>query len=73
VASAVAVAAGAYLTVLGVGLLLFFSAGAAADAVNGVVVGLRFVAFGAAGISLIVTGVRRLRDRPRKQIRARED
>jgi Sap, sulfolipid-1-addressing protein len=68
VLSAVAVAAGAYLTVLGVGLVLFFSAGAAAEAVNGVVVGLRFVAFGLAGISLIVTGVRRLSDRPRKQI-----
>jgi hypothetical protein len=68
VLSAVAVAAGAYLTVLGVGLVLFFSAGAVADAVNGVVVGLRFVAFGAAGISLIATGVRRLSDRPRKRI-----
>jgi Sap, sulfolipid-1-addressing protein len=67
--SAVAVAAGAYLTVLGVGLVLFFSAGAAADAVNGVVVALRFVAFGLAGFSLIVAGVRRLRDRPRKRVR----
>ena len=69
VLSAVAVAAGAYLTVLGVGLVLFFSAGAAAEAVNGVVVALRFVAFGLAGFSLIVAGVRRLRDRPRKQVR----
>jgi Sap, sulfolipid-1-addressing protein len=69
VASAVAVAAGAYLTVLGAGLLLFFSAGAAAEAVNGVVVALRFVAFGLAGFSLIVAGVRRLRDRPRKRVR----
>lgn len=68
VLSAVAVAAGAYLTVLGVGLVLFFSAGAAAEAVNGVVVALRFVAFGLAGFSLIVAGVRRLRDRPRKQV-----
>jgi hypothetical protein len=69
VLSAVAVAAGAYLTVLGVGLVLFFSAGAAAEAVNGVVVALRFVAFGLAGFSLIVAGVRRLRDRPRKRVR----
>lgn len=69
VLSAVAVAAGAYLTVLGVGLVLFFSAGAAAEAVNGVVVALRFVAFGLAGFSLIVAGVRRLHDRPRKRVR----
>jgi Sap, sulfolipid-1-addressing protein len=69
VLSAVAVAAGAYLTVLGVGLVLFFSAGAAAEAVNGVVVALRLVAFGLAGFSLIVAGVRRLRDRPRKRVR----
>lgn len=69
VLSAVAVAAGGYLTVLGVGLVLFFSAGAAAEAVNGVVVALRFVAFGLAGFSLIVAGVRRLRDRPRKRVR----
>ena len=68
VLSAVAVAAGAYLTVLGVGLVLFFSAGAAAEAVNGVVA-FRFVAFGLAGFSLIVAGVRRLRDRPRKRVR----
>ena len=69
VLSAVAVAAGAYLTVLGVGLVLFFSAGAAAEAVNGVVVALRLVAFGLAGFSLIVAGVRRLHDRPRKRVR----
>lgn len=69
VLSAVAVAAGAYLTVLGVGLVLFFSAGAAAEAVNGVVVALRFVAFGLGGFSLVVAGVRRLRDRPRKRVR----
>jgi hypothetical protein len=69
VLSAVAVAAGAYLAVSGVGLLVFFSAGAAAEAVNGVVVGLRFLAFGLAGFSLIVAGARRLRDRPRKRVR----
>jgi cytochrome c biogenesis protein CcdA len=34
-----------------------------------VVVALRFVAFGLAGFSLIVAGVRRLRDRPRKRVR----
>ena len=67
--SAVAVAAGAYLTVMTVGLVLFFSAGAAAGAVNGVVVALRYLAFGLAGISLIVMGIRRLRDRPRSPVR----
>ena len=69
VLSAAAVAAGAYLTVLGVGLLLFFSAGAAAGAVSGVVIALRVIAFGLAGISLIRAGVRRLRDRPRRPLR----
>jgi len=69
VLSAVSVAAGAYFTVLGVGVLLFFSAGAAAGAVDGVVVGLRFVAFGVAGVGLVVAGLRRLGDRPRKPIR----
>jgi hypothetical protein len=69
VVSAVAVAAGAFLTVLGVGLGLFFSAGAAAGAVDGVVVGLRFVAFGLAATGLVVTGLRRLRDRPRRPVR----
>lgn len=69
VVSAGAVAAGAFLTVLGVGLLLFLSAGAAAGAVDGVVVGLRFVAFGLAGAGLVVAGLRRLRDRPRRAVR----
>ncbi|AZC12735.1 GAP family protein [Microbacterium sp. ABRD28] len=59
---------GAALTVFTVGAALFLTAGAAAGAVEGIVIGLRFVAFGAAGIALIVAGIRRLRDRPRRAI-----
>lgn len=59
---------GAALTVFTVGAALFLTAGAAAGAVEGIVIGLRFVAFGAAGIALIVAGMRRLRDRPRRAI-----
>ena len=59
---------GAALTVFTVGSALFLTAGAAAGAVNGIVTGLRFVAFGAAGIALIVAGVRRFRDRERRPI-----
>lgn len=59
---------GAALTVFVAGATLFLSAGAAAGAVEGIVVGLRFVAFGAAGIALVIAGIRRLRDRPRRAI-----
>lgn len=59
---------GAALTVFGVGAALFLTAGAAAGAVDGIVVALRFVAFGAAGIALIIAGVRRLRERERRAI-----
>lgn len=59
---------GAALTVFVAGAALFLTAGAAAGAVDGIVIGLRFVAFGAAGIALIVAGIRRLRDRPRRAI-----
>lgn len=59
---------GAALTVFVVGAALFLTAGAAAGAVDGIVIGLRFLAFGAAGIALIVAGLRRLRERPRKAI-----
>ncbi|APF34904.1 GAP family protein [Microbacterium paludicola] len=51
-----------------VGATLFLSAGAAAGAVDGIVLALRFLAFGAAGIALVVAGIRRLRDRGRKTI-----
>lgn len=59
---------GAALTVFTVGAALFLTAGAAAGAVDGIVVALRFVAFGAAGIALIIAGVRRLRERERRAI-----
>lgn len=57
---------GAALTVFSVGAALFLTAGAAAGAVDGIVVALRFVAFGAAGVALIIAGVRRLRERERR-------
>ena len=65
---ALAAITGAALTVFVVGATLFLSAGAAAGAVDGIIVGLRFAAFGAAGIALIVSGVRRFTQRERKPI-----
>ncbi len=59
---------GAAITVFAVGAALFLSAGAAAGAVAGITVALRFLAFGAAAVALVVAGVRRLRDRPRRPI-----
>lgn len=66
--TAVAAILGAALTVFTVGAALFLTAGAAADAVEGIVTALRFLAFGAAGIALIVAGIRRLRERARTPI-----
>ncbi|UTT63606.1 GAP family protein [Microcella humidisoli] len=63
-----AVIMGAALTVFTVGALLFITAGAVAAAIDGLLIGLRFVAFGAAGIALVVAGIRRLRDRPRSPL-----
>lgn len=59
---------GAALTVFAVGTLLFITAGAAAGAVDGIILGLRFLAFGAAGAALIISGIRRFRSRERKAI-----
>lgn len=59
---------GAALTVFAVGAILFTSAGAAAGAVDGIILGLRFLAFGAAGIALVISGIKRFRDRERKAI-----
>lgn len=59
---------GAAVTVFAVGATIFLSAGAAAGAVDAIIVGLRFLAFGAAGIYLIYSGVKRFRDRERKVI-----
>ena len=66
--TAVAAILGAALTVFTVGAALFLTAGAAAGAVEGIVIALRFLAFGAAGIALIVAGIRRLRERARTPI-----
>lgn len=59
---------GAAVTVFAAGAALFLTAGAAAGAVDGIIIGLRIVAFSAAGVALVVAGIRRLRDRPRRTI-----
>lgn len=59
---------GAALTVFTVGAALFVIAGAAAAAVDGMVTALRLLAFGAAGVALIIAGIRRLRERERTTI-----
>ncbi len=66
--TAAAVVVGAALTVFTVGAVLFLSASAVAGAVDGVLLGLRFLAFGAAGAALVLAGFRRLRDRPRRPL-----
>lgn len=65
---ALSAVAGSALTVFVVGAALFLSAGAAAGAVDGITIGLRFLAFGAAGIALVVIGIRRFKSRRRKPI-----
>lgn len=59
---------GAAATVFAVGAAIFISAGAAAGSVDLILAALRFLAFGAAGVYLIYSGVKRLRDRERKVI-----
>ncbi|MFC0682323.1 GAP family protein [Lysobacter korlensis] len=66
--AALAAILGAALAVMTLGTVLYLSAGAAADAIGGVLLGLRFVAFGAAAIALAFAGIRRLRDRRRTPI-----
>ncbi|WAB84637.1 GAP family protein [Microcella daejeonensis] len=66
--TALAAVAGAAVTVAAVGSALFLSAGAAAGAIDGIVVGLRLLAFGAAAVALIVSGIRRFRARARRPI-----
>lgn len=68
VASATAFVAGAYLTVLALGLAVFAGAGAAADAVAGGVVWVRRIALGLAAVMLLVAAVRRLRSRYRRAV-----
>ncbi|MWV51411.1 hypothetical protein GRS96_19250 (plasmid) [Rathayibacter sp. VKM Ac-2803] len=59
---------GAALTVFGAGAALFLGAGAAAGAVDGIVQGIRYAAFAAAGLVLVISGIRRFRTRARKPI-----
>lgn len=59
---------GAAATVFAVGATIFLSAGAASGAVDGIMIGLRFLAFGAASIALIISGIRRFKVRSRKTI-----
>jgi hypothetical protein len=65
VACAAAFVAGAYLTVLALGLAVFAGAGAAADAVTGGVTWVRRIALGLAAVLLVVAALRRLRSRHR--------
>jgi len=65
---ALAAVAGSAITVFIVGAALFLSAGAAAGAVDGIINALRFLAFGAAGLALVISGLQRFKDRPRKAI-----
>ncbi len=68
VACATAFVAGAYLTVLALGLAVFAGAGAAAEAVTGGVVWVRRIALGLAAVMLVVAAVRRLRTRDREAV-----
>ena len=64
--TALAAVLGAALTVFTLGAALFLTAGAAAAAVDGIVIALRYIAFGAAGAGLFVAGIRRFTNRPRR-------
>lgn len=68
VRAATAFVAGAYLTVLGLGVLVYLGAEAAATAVGDGLVWLRRGAFTLAAVALAVAGVRRLRARTRPAV-----
>lgn len=68
VASALAFVAGAYATVLGLGVVVFLAAGAAADASPDGLVWVRRVAFSLAALLVLVAAARRLRGRDRAAI-----
>ncbi|GAB3311296.1 hypothetical protein GCM10027451_23080 [Geodermatophilus aquaeductus] len=68
IACAAAFVAGAYLTVLALGLAVYTGAGAAADAVAGGVTWVRRIALGLAAVLLVVAAVRRLRSRHRSAV-----
>lgn len=65
---ALSAVSGAALTVFAVGAAIYISAGAASGAVDGVLLVLRFLAFGAAGLALIFSGIKRFKSRDRKAI-----
>jgi hypothetical protein len=60
--------AGAYLTVLGLGALVYLGADIAAEAVGDGLVWVRRAAFAVAAVALAVTGLRRLRPRIRPAV-----
>jgi hypothetical protein len=60
--------AGAYLTVLGLGAVVYVGADAAADAAAGGLVWVRRIAFTMAAVALAVAGLRRLRPRIRPAV-----
>jgi hypothetical protein len=66
--AAAAFVVGAYLTVLGLGVLIYLGAGAAAEAVTDGLVWVRRTAFTVAAVALAVAGVRRLRPRVRPAV-----
>jgi hypothetical protein len=68
VASAAAFVAGAYATVLALGLAVWSGADAAADAVTDGVAWVRRIALGLAALLLLVSAVRRLRSRHRRAV-----
>lgn len=65
VASALAFVAGAYATVVGLGVVVYLAAGAAADATPDGLVWVRRAAFGLAALLVLLSAARRLRSRDR--------
>ncbi|MGY1698450.1 GAP family protein [Geodermatophilus sp. SYSU D00766] len=61
--------AGAYATVLAAGTALYLGAGTLADALQGGTVWIRRAALALAAVLLLVAAVRRLRTRPRREVR----
>ena len=68
VASALGFVAGAYLTVLLLGVVVFLAADAAADSITGGLVWVRRIAFGLAAVMLVISALRRLGSRRRRAV-----
>jgi cytochrome c biogenesis protein CcdA len=68
VASAMSFVLGAFSTVFALGAVIFLGAGAAAETVSGGLVWLRRTVFLIAAVTLLIAGVRRLKDREKKGI-----